>query len=96
MKHASERSEPEKKKIEHGPELYQNHGRTLQQVTDSTVGQSFGEAQDSLYIVHHVFSQFLVSFQDFAHWTRSSRNTEKSTGNPEEGPRLTETVRALS
>src|SRR5487761_744101 len=44
MKHASERSEPEKKQIEHDPELYQNHGRTLQQVTDSTVGQSFGEA----------------------------------------------------
>jgi len=45
MKHASKRSEPEKKQIEHDPELYQIHGRTLQQVTDSTVGQSFGEAQ---------------------------------------------------
>jgi len=45
MKHASERSEPEKKQIEHDPELYQIHGRTLQLVTDSTVGQSFGEAQ---------------------------------------------------
>jgi hypothetical protein len=28
-KHASKRSEPEKKQIEHGPELYQNRGQTL-------------------------------------------------------------------
>ena len=42
-KRASKRSEPEKKQIEHGSELYQNHGRTMQQVADSTSGQSFGE-----------------------------------------------------
>jgi hypothetical protein len=29
-KHASKRSEPGKKQIEHGPELYQNRGRTPQ------------------------------------------------------------------
>jgi hypothetical protein len=29
-KDPSESSEPEKKQIEHGPELYQNHGRTMQ------------------------------------------------------------------
>jgi hypothetical protein len=44
-KRASKRSEPENKKIEHGPELDQNRVRIWQYVTDSTVGQSFGERQ---------------------------------------------------
>ena len=45
MKGPSERSEPEKKQVEHGPELYPNHGRTMQEVADSTSVQGFGEGQ---------------------------------------------------
>jgi hypothetical protein len=75
MKHASERSEPEKKQIEHGPELYQNHGRTLQQVTDSTVGQSFGEAQAwisseiSNKCMKATMGMYTFSRQAYATWT---------------------------
>jgi hypothetical protein len=45
MKDPGECSEAEKKQIEHGPELYPNHGRTMQEVADSTSVQSFGEGQ---------------------------------------------------
>ena len=45
VKDPNERSEPEKEQIEHGPELYENHGRMMQQVADSTSGQSLGEGQ---------------------------------------------------
>jgi hypothetical protein len=70
-KRASKRSEPERKQIEHGLDLYQNHGWTRQQVIDSTVGQSFGEGQDHLLTINllltlsHIYSSAVIPFQAF-------------------------------
>jgi hypothetical protein len=38
-KDLSWRSNPEKKQIKHGSQLYEDHGRILQQLTDSMVRQ---------------------------------------------------------